>query len=104
MSKLVPNKKTYVKRLKAMFEQGACGSCPAGPNFECGWLPVKSLRTPEHKAREKLCPLCRDFVDIEKDGLCPCGAFGETEAATTRALSAIEAYEAGTHKWCKEKP
>lgn len=104
MSILVPNKKTYVKRLKAMLAMdGSCGSCPAGPNFECGWLPIKSLRTPEHKAREKLCPLCRDFVDIEKDGLCPCGHFSKKEAIT-RALQAIEAYEAETHKWCKEKP
>ena len=99
MSKLVPNKKTYVKRLKAMLNsrKEPCEYCPCGRRYDPRWVT------------EVECEICQDFVGFhhirqgQSTRACPCFRIGK-QRAITRALHAIEAYEAGTHKWCKEKP
>jgi len=97
VSKFVPNKKTYVKRLKAMLKTIApCECCPCRRIYA-----YRYVDNYEH------CQMCQDFVDLrhihqyESENACPCQRIGKKKAIT-RALAAIEAYEAGEHKWCKE--
>ncbi len=91
MSKLVPNKKTYVKRLKAMLKRKEpCERCPCQPHFGCKKILVSGEQ----------CRWCRDFIDMPQVFIgCPCSFYGKE--APNHAYYAIEAYEAGEHKWCK---
>lgn len=84
----------HVKRLEKMLNrENTCDCCPARQNLNPNRVPLQmavlnSLWGVNHIDHE-VCNMCRNFIDLDATGGCPCIILGKEEALkrTDKALA-----------------
>jgi hypothetical protein len=100
-------KSFYVQRLRKMLsilDGATCDRCPMFTGFTTvherpytNGIYIPSARDNKGSLNTDICVMCRDFVDVDPyDVACPCSA---SEQPISRALSYIELWDNGEHKW-----